>query len=249
MVPQALERLINEHFKTPYAIFEFFRAALAEECLTFSYILTKKQFLELATKHLRDADQADLTQIFKLFAIRPAQAMTAKIKKVLNVLEFMSALILLADFGESSGDDLQHNAELIEHKVNLLLLLFDLRKETSMNISEVIILLKTAMQSQSKVFPTVLFFRNPAVLNEIKDAMMGLFRGRLDSGVNALLGARKTTKEDDIAKLREKELTDKQFLGFVKKQQQQTGEKLSSGFHDMSTLSTNVTGADEEQKL
>ena len=175
--------------------------------------------------------------------------MTGKTKKVLNVLEFMSALILLADFGESSGDDLQHNAELIEHKINLLLLLFDLRKQTSMNISEVIIMLRTAMQSQSKVFPSVLFFRSQAVLNEIKDAMMGLFRDRLDAGVNDLLGARKTTKEDDIAKLREKELSDKAFLGFVKKQHEQTGEKLSSGFYEMSTLSTNVSESEEEQKF
>ena len=161
MVPSALERLINEHFKTPYAIFEFVRALLAEECLTFSYILTKKQFIELTVKHLRlDSDPTDVTQIFKVFAVTPAQAMTGKKKKVLNVLEFMCALILLADFGESSEYDLQHNAELIEHKINLLLLLFDLRKQDSMNISEIIIMLRTTIQSQSKVFPSVVFFRN-----------------------------------------------------------------------------------------
>ena len=148
MVPQAFERLTNEHFKTPYAIFEFFNAVLAEEYLTFSYVLTKKQFVELAQKHLRlDSDTSDVGQVFKLFAITPPQPMTAKKKKVMNVLEFMSAIILLADFGESSSQDLQHNAELIEHKVNLLLLLFDLRKQSTMNISEVIIMLRTAIQS------------------------------------------------------------------------------------------------------
>ena len=45
-------------------------------------------------------------QVFKLFAITPPQLMTAKKKKVMNILEFMSAVILLADFGESSNQDL-----------------------------------------------------------------------------------------------------------------------------------------------
>jgi len=53
--------------------------------------------------------------------------MNGKRAKLINALEFLTALILLADFGESSSSDLLHNAELIEHKINLMLILFDLR--------------------------------------------------------------------------------------------------------------------------
>ncbi len=53
--------------------------------------------------------------------------MSGKKRKLINALEFLTALILLADFGESSNSDMQHNAELIEHKINLMLILFDLR--------------------------------------------------------------------------------------------------------------------------
>jgi len=81
-------------------------------------------------------------------------------RKVINILEFLSAIILLANFGENSVIDLHHNAELIEHKINLLLLLFDLRKSESMNISEIIIMLRTSILSLSKVFPSVPFFKN-----------------------------------------------------------------------------------------
>lgn len=81
-------------------------------------------------------------------------------RKVINILEFLAAIILLANFGENSVIDLHHNAELIEHKINLLLLLFDLRKSESMNISEIIIMLRTSILSLSKVFPSVAFFKN-----------------------------------------------------------------------------------------
>jgi len=48
----------------------------------------------------------------------------------------------------------------VEHKINLMLLLFDLRKKQSMNISEVIIMLSTAIQSMQKIFPETSFFGN-----------------------------------------------------------------------------------------
>lgn len=86
--------------------------------------------------------------------------MTGKRVKLINTLEFLTALILLADFGESSNSDLQHNAELIEHKINLMLILFDLRQQSKINIAEVIIMLRTSLQALSKVFPTVSFFKN-----------------------------------------------------------------------------------------
>ena len=106
--------------------------------------------------------------------------MTGKRVKLVNSLEFLTALILLADFGESSSSDLQHNAELIEHKVNLMLILFDLRHQSKINIAEVIIMLRTSLQALSKVFPSVSFFKNQQVQSEIKENMMNLFRDRLE---------------------------------------------------------------------
>lgn len=61
-------------------------------------------------------------RFYKLFRVRNSQGF-----KVVNVLEILSVLILLADFGQSNEKDLMHNAELIEHKINLMLILFDLR--------------------------------------------------------------------------------------------------------------------------
>ena len=81
------------------------------------------------------------------------EPMSGQPRKVINILEFLAAIIMLANFGENSITDLHHNAELIEHKINLLLLLFDLRKSDSMNISEIIIMLRTSILSLSKVFP------------------------------------------------------------------------------------------------
>ena len=107
-----------------------------------------------------NSDSFDLEQIFKIFAVRPPQPMTGKRVKLINTLEFLTALILLADFGESSNSDLQHNAELIEHKINLMLILFDLRQQSKINIAEVIIMLRTSLQALSKVFPSVSFFKN-----------------------------------------------------------------------------------------
>jgi len=100
------------------------------------------------SKHLHlDIDSQDLSDIFKMFRMESFANNLGEKKRVANVLELFTALILLAEFGESSPINLQYNAELIEHKINLLLLLFDLRNETSINISEVIIMLKTSILS------------------------------------------------------------------------------------------------------
>jgi len=114
--------------------------------------------------------------------------MTGKRQKMVNALEFLTALILMADFGESSNTDLQHNAELIEHKINLMLILFDLRQQSNLNIAEVIIMLRTSLQALSKVFPTVNFFKNQNVQSEIKETMMNLFREKLEQGVAEMHG-------------------------------------------------------------
>ena len=110
MIPSDLFRLIQDKLKTPYAIFEFFKAFLQDDLLKFTYSLNKKQFIPLCQKLLRcetsNSDSFDIEQIFKIFAVRPPQPMTGKRVKLINSLEFLTALILLADFGESSNSDL-----------------------------------------------------------------------------------------------------------------------------------------------
>jgi len=52
-----------------------------------------------------------------------------------------------------------------------------------MNISEVIIMLSTAVQSMQKIFPETSFFGNQIINDEIKLAMMNLFGDYLEQGV------------------------------------------------------------------
>jgi hypothetical protein len=51
-----------------------------------------------------------------------------------------------------------HNAELIEHKINLMLILFDLRDSAQINVVEVMIMARTVMQGFSKLYPHLKFF-------------------------------------------------------------------------------------------
>lgn len=143
--------------------------------------------------------------------------MTGKQSKMINALEFLTALILLADFGESSQDDLQHNAELIEHKINLMLILFDLRKNSKMNIAEVIIMLRTSLQALSKVYPSVSFFKNQNVQNEIKETMMNLFRDKLEQGVADMYGISSDASKDSQDQRVHNVDTDEgaNFLGYI----------------------------------
>lgn len=84
--------------------------------------MRKKQFLEFA-QSVFDLDPADEgKRLYKLFKVKNPQG-----TKVVNALELMSVLILHSDFGQTNEKDLMHNAELIEHKMNLMLILFDLR--------------------------------------------------------------------------------------------------------------------------
>lgn len=72
--------------------------------------------------------------------------------KVVNMLEVFTALIMLAQFG-IPDQQMQYNAELIEHKLNLMILLFTFRDQQEMNISEVIMMSKTIISSMHKVYP------------------------------------------------------------------------------------------------
>lgn len=50
---------------------------------------------------------------------------------------------------------------MIEHKVNLMVLLFTFRDTQTLNISEIIIMAKTAVHALAKVFPQCSLFKTP----------------------------------------------------------------------------------------
>lgn len=91
------------------------------------------------------------------------------------MLEFYTALTVLADFGVPDSEQLQINSELIEHKLNLLILLFTFRDQQTLNISEVIIMAKTSMNAMSKIYPEADLFQSKLIHEEIKNLMMDLF--------------------------------------------------------------------------
>jgi hypothetical protein len=90
--------------------------------------------------------------------------------------------------GESSASDLVYNSELVEHKINLMLLLFDFRQGRSMNITEVIIMLQTAIQAMQKIYPESVLFKNTMISDEIRFAMVRLFGTKLEERVLEIFG-------------------------------------------------------------
>lgn len=110
--------------------------------------------------------------------------------QVINIYEFFSALILIADFSQQdssnrekahqqTADSLYYNAELLEHKINLILLLFDLRKKSSMNISEIIVMMQTCFGAVSKLTPGGHLFNKGNLLDRIRTTVMKLFGEQL----------------------------------------------------------------------
>jgi hypothetical protein len=117
--------------------------------------VSKKVFSKILAKHFGvDPEGTESSGIFKMFRVTTSE------QQVVNVLEFMTAVVLLAQLGESSPVDLQHNSELVEHKINLMLLLFDFRGTNEVNISEVIIMLTTAVHAMQKIYPETVLFKN-----------------------------------------------------------------------------------------
>lgn len=105
----------------------------------------------------------------------------AQAVKVVNTLEVFTALILLADFGSPDPADLQFTANLVEHKLNLMILLFTFREQQAMNVSEVIIMIKTAVQTLSKMFPGTPIGDLQMVLGEeVKETVLGLFGPKIE---------------------------------------------------------------------
>ncbi len=72
----------------------------------------------------------------------------------------MAVLILLADFRQNNlnYENYLFNADHIEHKVNLLLILFDLRGNGKINIVEVMMMMQSLFYASSKVFPKAKLF-------------------------------------------------------------------------------------------
>jgi len=152
VIPTAIYRIITETLKSPYAIREAFQNSFKDPLLKFSYILDKNQFEQLMQRHFSISESSTEAEgIFKIFKVSTRSSRNQE-RLVVNVLEFFCILVLMADFGNTSQTDLIYNSELIEHKINLLLLLFDLRGKNAMNISEIILMLQTAIQSLQKMF-------------------------------------------------------------------------------------------------
>lgn len=68
-----------------------------------------------------------------------------------NGLEFLSAIIMLAKFDSFEGFEV--NSQTIDHKLNLLLVLYDFREDGKMNLSEILIMVQNALDAVLKVFP------------------------------------------------------------------------------------------------
>lgn len=117
----------------------------------------------------------DGKRLYKLFKVKNPQGV-----KVVNVLEILSVIVLLANFGQSNEKDLMHNAELIEHKINLLLILFDLRDEAKVNVVEVMLMARTVLQGFAKLYPSVKFFQNQEIVDEIKPCILKLFTEKIE---------------------------------------------------------------------
>jgi len=143
--------------------------------LTFSYLLKKKEFLVLATDIFKLDPQDEGKKLWKLFKVKNKQGV-----KVINILEVICVLILLANFGQSNERDLMHNSELIEHKINMLLILFDLRSECKANVVEIMLMSRTVLQGFSKLYPNVKFFQHQGILDEIKPTVLNLFVAKIE---------------------------------------------------------------------
>lgn len=135
------------------------------------------------------SDEELAKQLFRIFK----QENEAQRFKVVNMLEVFTALILLTDFSVqqdvrqatplTAAERLQSKADMLEHKVNLLILLFSFRETQTLNISEIIILAKTCFLSLKKVFPGTRLFKNKDIQSEIKTLMMALFQRRIEDSL------------------------------------------------------------------
>ena len=175
--PLFLSQMIERMFRSPFVLYSAIKKVVAEY-LTFTYLLKKKDFLKLAEDVFGLHPLEDGLKMYKQFKVVNSQG-----KKLVNVLEILSVIVLLSNFGQSNEKDLLHNSELIEHKINLLMILFDLRDECKVNVVEVMLLCRTVLQGFTKVYPTVKFFSNPVIMTEIQPCIMDLFTAKIEAQV------------------------------------------------------------------
>ena len=166
--------MIDRLFRSPFVLHKTIKH-IVDKYLVFSYLLKKNEFLKLAEVVFGLDPCDDGKKFYKQFKVKNAQGV-----KVVNVLEILSVIILLSNFGQSNEKDLMHNSELIEHKINLLMILFDLRDECKVNVVEVMLLCRTILQGFSKVYPSVKFFQNADIINEIKPSILDLFTHKIE---------------------------------------------------------------------
>jgi len=72
---------------------------------------------------------------------------------------------------------------LIEHKLNLILALFDMRNSGKSNIVEVMFMVQSILRGFAKLYPTVRFFKNPEILEEIKPAILDLLKDYIENEI------------------------------------------------------------------
>ena len=175
--PQYLNDIVDKLFRSPFQVYQLIKH-LFDTWLNFSFLMRKKQFLELAEQVFGLPPQDDGKRLYKLFKVKNPQG-----QKVINVLEIISVLIMLANFGQHNENDLMHNSELIEHKINLLLVLFDLRESSKMNVVEIMVMARTVMQGFAKLYPSIKFFQNQAIIDEIRPGVLALFTERIEEEI------------------------------------------------------------------
>ena len=113
-------------------------------------------------------------------------------------------------------------------------------------------MLRTSLQALSKVFPTVNFFKNTQVQNEIKETMLTLFRERLEQGVADMYGTYESQAQAQDKKVQDVEIGEAtNFLGYIQAQKTSslTGASQSNQASFMNTsFSTDISGEDDSNR-
>ena len=137
--------------------------------------------MKFTAKYFGLTEEEDQKKFFRIFKIQNEQQGNGI--KVVNTLEVFATLIIFAKFGEPEYENLQLNIDLIEHKINLMILLFTFRDQNSLNISEIIIMAKTAMNALSRVFPSIPLFKSSQVQDELKERLIEMFKQKIEDQI------------------------------------------------------------------
>ncbi|CDW72382.1 UNKNOWN [Stylonychia lemnae] len=180
VIPESFQYILKHDYPSPQKLYLSYKKALDEDLL-FSFLLNKKQYLKFAAKHYTLTEEYLIKEIFSIFKVKNE----AHNINVINMLEVFTALTILADFGCNGLENIASNSDQIEHKINLLILLFTFREQQSLNISEVIIMAKTCLSCMNKMYPEAEVFKNKQVQEEIKNLMIDLFLQRIEDTIRA----------------------------------------------------------------